>query len=59
MTCPHCGSALKVDADRQKAFCQYCGTELLIDDEVKMKKWTPRVTVNTRFSVNNKTILTF
>ena len=35
MTCPHCGSALKVDADRQKAFCQYCGTELLIDDEVK------------------------
>ena len=35
MTCPHCGSALKVDADRKKAFCQYCGTELLIDDEVK------------------------
>lgn len=35
MTCPHCGSALKVDADRQKAFCQYCDTELLIDDEVK------------------------
>ena len=35
MICPHCGSALKVDADRQKAFCQYCGTELLIDDEVK------------------------
>lgn len=24
MTCPHCGSALKVDVDRQKAFCQYC-----------------------------------
>lgn len=39
MTCPHCGSALKVDADRQKAFCQYCGTELLIDDEVKRVRY--------------------
>ena len=31
-TCPKCGANLRVDADRQSAFCEYCGAELLIDD---------------------------
>lgn len=34
-TCPKCGADLRVDADRQSAFCEYCGAELLIDDEVQ------------------------
>lgn len=34
-TCPKCGANLRVDADRQSAFCEYCGAELLIDDEVQ------------------------
>ena len=34
-TCPKCGANLRVDADGQSAFCEYCGAELLIDDEVQ------------------------
>ena len=34
-TCPKCGANLRVNADRQSAFCEYCGAELLIDDEVQ------------------------
>lgn len=34
-TCPHCGSALKVDAENKNAVCEYCGANLLIDDEVQ------------------------
>ena len=33
--CPKCGANLKVDADRQSAFCEYCGAQLLIDDEAQ------------------------
>ncbi len=31
--CPHCGAELSIDPGRQQAFCQYCGTKLLIEDE--------------------------
>ena len=34
-TCPKCGANLRVDADRQSAFCEYCGAQLLVDDEVQ------------------------
>ena len=34
-TCPKCGANLRVDADRQSAFCEYCGAQILIDDEVQ------------------------
>ena len=34
-TCPKCGANLRVDADRQSAFCEYCGGQILIDDEVQ------------------------
>lgn len=33
MICPHCGAQLSIDLDRRQAFCQYCGTKLLLDDE--------------------------
>ncbi len=35
MTCPHCGAVLKLDPTRKKAFCEYCGCALLLDDEVQ------------------------
>lgn len=37
LNCPHCGAALHFDdADTRKtAFCEYCGTKLLLDDEVR------------------------
>ena len=33
LICPTCGAKLEIDASLQKAFCQYCGTQLLVDDE--------------------------
>ena len=34
-TCPKCGANLHIDADCQSAFCEYCGGQILIDDEVQ------------------------
>ncbi len=31
--CPNCGAQISIDPGRGQAFCQYCGTRLLIDDE--------------------------
>ena len=34
MTCPYCGSTLKIDPTNKSASCEYCGAKLLVDDEV-------------------------
>lgn len=34
-TCPKCGVNLRIDADRKQAFCEYCGAQILVDDEVQ------------------------
>ncbi len=34
LNCSKCGAQLKVNADLKKCMCQYCGNEMLIDDEV-------------------------
>ena len=33
MICPNCGAQLEFDGVQQRAFCKYCGTELMIDQE--------------------------
>ena len=33
LECPNCHAALEVDGERETAYCQYCGTKLLLDDE--------------------------
>ena len=33
MKCQNCGADLQVDPERKQAFCSYCGTRLLVDDE--------------------------
>ncbi len=33
--CPHCGAALKVDADSKNVSCEHCGATLFIDDETQ------------------------
>ena len=33
LTCSHCGAELQIDADRKQAFCTYCGSKILIEDE--------------------------
>ena len=36
MKCPDCGSILDIDTDGKPVlFCQFCGSKLLIDDEIK------------------------
>lgn len=34
LTCSKCGATLNVNPDLKKCMCQYCGNEMLIDDEV-------------------------
>ena len=34
-TCTKCGANLRIDVDRKQAFCEYCGAQILIDDEVQ------------------------
>lgn len=34
LTCSKCGAQLKVNSTLKKCMCQYCGNEMLIDDEV-------------------------
>ena len=34
MRCTNCGAELDIDPDRKQVFCSYCGTKLIIDDEV-------------------------
>lgn len=38
MKCPCCNGELNVDGDREFCFCQYCGTKIMIDDEIKKAK---------------------
>lgn len=34
LTCSKCGATLQVNQDLRKCMCQYCGNEMLIDDEI-------------------------
>lgn len=33
MKCPSCGANLEFDGERDKVFCTYCGTPIVITDE--------------------------
>ena len=33
LRCKNCGAELQIDPERKQAFCSYCGTRLLLDDE--------------------------
>ena len=35
MVCPNCGASLQVDADKKNLTCNYCGSNLLLDDGVQ------------------------
>lgn len=40
--CPECGASLEIEEGRKQIFCQYCGTRILIDDEIERKEVTHR-----------------
>ncbi len=33
LKCPECGAKLKVEQNRERLFCQYCGTEIILQNE--------------------------
>ena len=35
LKCPHCGAVLTVNSDLNECTCTYCGTKVLVDDEVQ------------------------
>ena len=39
LICPNCGAKLETDGSLKKAFCQYCGTALLVDHEKRNMEW--------------------
>lgn len=32
VACPKCGASFEIEEGRSKCFCQYCGTQIVIDD---------------------------
>ncbi len=38
LKCPNCGGSLDLDDSRDFAFCQYCGTKILIQEEIGRQK---------------------
>ena len=39
-SCPRCGANMRVIPEANKAVCDYCGTTVLIDDEIKRIEYT-------------------
>ena len=33
LNCPNCGANMKANAELKKAICNFCGHEIIIDDE--------------------------
>lgn len=40
VNCPKCGASIDIPTDKSKVYCVYCGTCILIDDEVDRKEVT-------------------
>ena len=40
--CPECGATIDVYSEREKIFCTYCGTQIILDDEIDRKEVTHR-----------------
>ena len=43
--CPNCNAMLDVSDDKKILYCQYCGTKLLIDDEVYRTEHTENINI--------------
>ena len=37
--CPACGASLQIEDDRDKFFCSYCGTQILLNDDTVTKHY--------------------
>ncbi len=48
LKCPHCGGDLQLDDSRQFGFCQYCGTKIMIQEQI-VNNNTNYTTVNNNY----------
>lgn len=55
LTCPDCGAHLSIKQPRSFVFCEYCGTQIYIDDEVKRTEHT--ININKNISIQNKQVI--
>ena len=49
--CPNCGSSINIQEGMDKSFCQYCGQQIVIEDE--NKKTTHQIIYENR-NINNR-----
>lgn len=35
LKCPECGATFNLDGSRKEYFCTYCGTKILLDEEIQ------------------------
>ena len=43
LKCPNCDATLEVEPDRKMLFCSYCGSKIIVDDEVKRVEITKNI----------------
>ena len=41
--CPSCGANIQVDEDRKKCFCQFCGSQIFVEEAIQMIKGTVQI----------------
>ena len=55
LTCPDCGAHLTVAQPRSFIFCEYCGAQIYIDDEVKRTEHT--ININHKVTIDKKQVI--
>ncbi len=43
LSCPACGATIEIDKDRESCFCSYCGSKILIDDNIQRIEVTKEI----------------
>ena len=41
--CPSCGANIQVDEDTKKCFCQFCGSQIFVEEAIQMIKGTVQI----------------
>ena len=43
LLCPACGASIEIEKDQDSCFCSYCGTKVLIDDDIQRIEITKNI----------------
>ena len=53
LNCPYCDAAIDVNIEgRSSVFCNYCGQQIMLDDEKQEYTYNKNVTVNKNININ-------